>query len=68
MAAEKDILNTFNADWLGALGEIKKWDEKRDKMIEVQEAANTPKLAPGDYSALFDALKKMAADNHAAVS
>ena len=37
-------------------------------MIEVQEAANTPKLAPGDYSGLFDALKKMAGDAHAAVS
>ena len=37
-------------------------------MIEVQEAANTPKLAPGDYSGLFDALKKFAGDAHAAVS
>ena len=37
-------------------------------MIEVQEAANTPKLAQGDYSALFDALKKFAGDAHAAVS
>lgn len=68
MAAEKDILATFNNEWLGALGEIKKWDEKKAKMEEVIEAANTPKLANGDYSALFDALKKMAGDAHAAVS
>ena len=25
-AAPKDILTTFNSDWLGELGEIKKWD------------------------------------------
>ena len=68
MAAEKDILSTFNNEWLGALGEIKKWDEKKAKMEEVVAAADTPKLANGDYSALFDSLKKMAGDSHAAVS
>ena len=32
MAAEKDILGQFNAEWLSALGDIKKWNEKKEKL------------------------------------
>ena len=68
MAAEINILSKFNTEWLASLSELKKWNEKSDKLTEVQTEANTPKLAPGDYSALFDALKKLAGDAHATVS
>ena len=68
MAAEKEILSQFDAAWLGALGDLKKWNEKKEKLDMVVEAASTPKLKPGDYSALFEVLKKMAGDAHAAVS
>ena len=68
MAAEKEILSQFDAEWLSALGDIKKWNEKKEKLDQVIEAANTPKLKPGDYGALFEVLKKMSGDAHAAVS
>ena len=32
------------------------------------EAASTPKLKPGNYTDLFEVLKKMSGDAHAAVS
>ena len=32
------------------------------------EAATTPKLKPGNYTDLFEVLKKMSGDAHAAVS
>ena len=35
MAAEKEILNIFNAEWIGGLAELKKWNEKSDKMVQV---------------------------------
>jgi len=34
----------------------------------VIEAADVPKLAPGDYTGLFDVLKKLAGDAHATVA
>ena len=68
MAAEKEILSQFNAEWLSALGDIKKWNEKKEKLDQVVEAASTPKLKPGDYGPLFEVLKKMSGDAHAAVS
>ena len=37
-------------------------------MDKVVEAASVPKLAPGDYSGLFDVLKKFGADAHATVA
>ena len=32
MAAEKEILSQFDAEWLSALAELKKWNEKKEKL------------------------------------
>ena len=47
---------------------LKKWNEKTDKLTVVVEASNVQKLAPGDYTGLFEVLKKMLGDPHASVS
>lgn len=49
ISAPQEILSKFPADWITETLAIKKWDVKRDKLIEVQTAANVPKLQPGDY-------------------
>jgi len=48
--------------------EIKKRDEKKARLDAVIAAADVPKLAPGNYSGLFEVLKKLAADAHVTVS
>ncbi len=68
MSAPQDILSQFNAEWTGATLALSKWAEKKDAMQAVITAADVPKLAPGDYSALFEVVKKMAGDSHAAVA
>lgn len=68
MAAPKEILSTFNPEWISSLSGMTKWSDKKDKLVELQEAASTPKLEPGDYSALFEVVKKLAGDSHAGVS
>lgn len=35
LAAAKEILTKFNADWIDAVPALKKWEDRRDKMIEV---------------------------------
>ena len=47
---------------------MSKWAEKSEAMQEVTRAADVPKIAPGDCSALFAVLKKFAGDAHASVS
>ena len=34
-APEVDILPTFNMDWQEATAEIKKWQDKKDKLEEI---------------------------------
>lgn len=58
----------FGPDWATTTLAIKKWNEKKDALDVVNEAANVPKLAPGNYSGLFDVLKKLASDPHIAVA
>lgn len=53
-----DILSKFNTDWIVAAQAIAKWNERVDKMKEIQTAADVPKLATGSYSELFEYLKK----------
>ena len=68
LSAPKEILGDFNASWAADTLAIKKWNEKKEKLDVVIAAADTPKLAPGDYSGLFEVLKKLAGDAHATVS
>jgi len=68
ISAPKEILSAFGPDWAAATLANKKWNEKKDEMDKVIAAADTPKLAKGDYSGLVDVLKKMAGDAHATVA
>ena len=68
LAAPKEILGAFGPSWAAEISALKKWNEKKEKLDVVIEAADTPKLAPGDYSGLFEVLKKLACDAHVTVS
>lgn len=58
IAAPVDILTKFNTDWIVAAAALVKWNERVEKMNEIQTAANVPKLAKGSYAELFDYLLK----------
>ena len=68
MQAPQDILGQFGAAWIERVSGLSKWAEKSEAMQEVTRAADVPKLAPGNYSGLFEVLKKFAGDAHASVS
>ena len=44
-AEPKDITGQFSAKWIADTLAIKKWDQKRNQLVEVQEAASYPRLA-----------------------
>ena len=67
-AKPKEILGQFNSKWITETLALKKWDAKCNQLKDIQEAASFPRLADGNYGELFEALKKMAGDNHAAIS
>ena len=52
IAPASKILATFTPEWVEATLALKKWDEKRDKMIEITTAADVPKLEAGNYGDL----------------
>lgn len=52
IAPASKILSTFTPEWIEATLGLKKWDEKRDKMIEVTTAASVAKLESGNYGDL----------------
>ena len=58
ISAPVDILNKFNPDWIAAAEAIPKWNERVEKLKEIQAAADVPKLANGNYTSLFEYLKK----------
>lgn len=68
ISAPQVILDKFGADWAATTLGLKKWSEKSEAMVAVTTAADVPKLAPGDYTGLFEVLKKMVGDAHASVS
>jgi len=61
-------MSAFGPSWAAETLAIKKWNEKKEAIDKVIEAADTPKLAPGDYTGLFEVLKKLAGDAHATVA
>ena len=67
LSAPQDILGQFNGEWTAATLALAKWQEKKDAMQAVITAADVPKLAPGDYSGLFEVTKKMVGDSMVAV-
>ena len=68
LSKPKEILSMFRASWISELMAEKKWNLKVEKLTEVMNQADVPKLENGDYSALFEAIKKMAGDAHAGVA
>ena len=68
IAPASKILNTFTPEWIEATMALKKWDEKRDKMIEITTAANVAKLEQGNYGDLAQLVKKFLADSNVVVS
>lgn len=68
IAPETKILTTFTPEWIEATLALKKWDEKRDKMIEIATAADVAKLAPGNYGDLAQLVKKFLGDSNVNVS
>jgi hypothetical protein len=68
IAPASKILNTFTPEWIEATMALKKWDEKRDKMIEVTNSANVAKLESGNYGDLAQLVKKFLTDSNVVVS
>ena len=68
LSAAAEILGKFGPDWATATLAMKKWNEKKDALDALITEANVPKLAEGDYSGLFEVLKKLAGDAHATVA
>ena len=68
IAPASKILNTFTPEWIEATMALKKWDEKRDKMIEITTAANVAKLEQGNYGDLAQLVKKFLTDSNVVVS
>lgn len=62
-----DILSKFNAEWLDKLVELKKWNEKKEMLDELYNAANTPKIKGGDFGGISKALVKLMNDSNFAV-
>jgi cytoskeleton-associated protein 5 len=62
-----DILSKFNGEWLDKLAEMKKWNEKKEMLDELYNAANTPKIKPGNFADLTKALIKLMSDSNFAV-
>ena len=60
-------MGQFGPDWATATLALKKWNEKSEAMQAVITAADVPKLAPGDYTGLFEVVKKLAGDSHVTV-
>lgn len=68
IAPASKILNTFTPEWIEATMALKKWDEKRDKMIEITTAASVAKLESGNYGDLAQLVKKFLTDSNVVVS
>lgn len=43
---------------------MKKWNEKKDMLDELYNAANTPKIKSGDYNNITKAIIKLMSDSH----
>ena len=63
-----DLLAKYNNEWQDALMELKKWNEKKDKLEELYNESNVPKIKPGDFSGLCKVVKKMIGDSNIVVS
>jgi len=62
---EKDVLAKYNAAWADSLLGLKKWSEKKDKMIELNNDINTPKILPNtNISAVMTVLSKLVNDSN----
>jgi hypothetical protein len=46
---------------------MKKWNEKKDMLDELYNAANTPKIKGGDFNNLTKAIIKLIGDSNFAV-
>jgi hypothetical protein len=68
IAPASKILSTFTPEWIEATLALKKWDEKRDRMIEVTNAADVAKLESGSYGDLTQLVKKFLTDSNVVVS
>ena len=68
IAPASKILTTFTPEWVEATLALKKWDEKRDKMIELTTAADVAKLEAGNYGDLAQLVKKLLTDSNVVVS
>jgi len=68
IAPASKILTTFTPEWVEATLALKKWDEKRDKMIELTTAADVAKLEAGNYGDLAQLVKKFLTDSNVVVS
>ena len=68
ISAPVNILDKFNAEWCTTTLALTKWADKKAALDVVITEADVPKLAPGDYSAFFEVLKKLGGDSHVAVA
>ena len=68
LAEEVDILSKYQDAWTSGVLELKKWAEKKEKLDELNADANTPKIKPGNTSALVACLLKLIADSNINVS
>jgi cytoskeleton-associated protein 5 len=68
LADSEDILPHYQDEWCDKVLEIKKWNEKKEKIEELVTAASVPKIKAGVQTALLAALKKLINDSNVMVS
>jgi hypothetical protein len=67
MAMEVDILSKFTAEWAEGVDKEAKWSDRKDRLVELIEACNVPKLLPGNYSHLVNLFKNRLKDSNVVV-
>ena len=65
LAEEKDCLKSYDEAWAeGVLG-LKKWNDKKDKLEQLNNDINTPKIVPSrNASALLRVFEKLIKDSN----
>ena len=57
-----NLLQKYNNQWTDSVVDLKKWNLRKQKVDAFLEDANTPRLAQGDYSHLFQLGKRLVKD------
>jgi hypothetical protein len=65
LAEDKDCLATFDEAWADATLALKKWNEKKEKIEQLNAQVNTPKIVPNpNVKAVLKVCEKLVKDSN----